>query len=210
MNMNQLRTIIAFAGAAGLVGCTAMGSAPPAPPIPDAPPLVQPVSNAPEGEVVYTDRVVLEWEPVAHADGYGVYLSEFDGSDWRLVYNSEATAGGPLGTTSVALPADLLQDDGQYRWNARAWSDQAGWGAYSPPAEFSVDLRTDAELHQLVHEHLERAPGVDATAIKVEVLNGQVTMNGCVATPHQRELAHEIAHSIGGVQLANIESLETC
>lgn len=209
--INLWRTLF-FLSAAAAVGCTTTGGhyAATTPPVPAAPKVVSPYSNAPAGETVYLAQPVLEWQPAAYADGYAAYVSEFNGTDYDLVYNSETDSGGLINTTTLALPPGVVHDDGQYRWNVRAWNRAAGWGPFSDRAEFQIQLYTDAELQQQVHEHLERAPRVDASRIDATVANGQVVLVGCVPSPEEIDYAYEVVESVGGVQGVYDQRLHVC
>ena len=43
-----------------------------------------------------TSTPTLQWQPVTGADGYGPFVSKFNGSTYDLVFNSETDVGYPL------------------------------------------------------------------------------------------------------------------
>ncbi len=85
------------------------------------------VDNAAPGSTVTTLTPVFDWQPVAGSDGYGLYISKFNGSTYDLVFNSETALGQPIQGTSFPLPAGILQTNAQYRWNMSS-HNIAGYG----------------------------------------------------------------------------------
>lgn len=79
--------------------------------------------------------------------------------------------------------------------------------APSPAPEEPVPT-TDQALHDDVHEALERAPGIDASTIRVRVENGNVYLSGWVRTSSERDSAHDVAHAVDGVQRVFYDDLE--
>ena len=69
----------------------------------------------------------FEWQEADGADGYGLYISKFNGSTYDLIFSSETVAGQPLTGTSYTLPSGFLQMDSQYRWNMSS-HNSAGYG----------------------------------------------------------------------------------
>lgn len=108
------------------------------------------VSNLAPGTTISTLTPTFEWQPVAGADGYGLYISKFNGSTYDVVYNSENAIGQPITGTTLTLPAGFLVMNAQYRWNMSA-HNTAGYGsantfrsyfAVSPPVTISGRVRT--------------------------------------------------------------------
>ena len=91
------------------------------------PVLVAPGTQTAPGPSVSTLTPTFSWQSVAGADGYGLYISKFNGSTYSLIFDSETYVGHPLTGTSYPLPSGLLQDGGQYRWNMSA-HNSAGYG----------------------------------------------------------------------------------
>ena len=104
------------------------------------PALVAPGTTTAPGSSVGTVTPTFQWQPVTGADGYGLYISRFNGSTYDLIFNSETDVGGTLVGTSYFLPSGRLQDGNQYRWNMSS-HNSAGYG--SPNVSryyFSVSL----------------------------------------------------------------------
>ncbi len=110
------------------------------------PPTLAPVAatTAP-GQAIAVLTPTLEWQPVDGADGYGLYISKFNGSTYDLIFNSETAVGQPITGTSFTLPDGVLQMNGQYRWNMSSHTTP-GYGTantfrnyffLSPPATVS-------------------------------------------------------------------------
>jgi len=59
--------------------------------------------------------------------------------------------------------------------------------------------RSDERIRETVNEMLTDHHGVDATDIDVLVENGEVTLNGMVATRWEKRLAEDLAAACGGV-----------
>jgi len=91
------------------------------------PALVAPGTNTVPGSAIGTLTPTFNWQPVTGADGYGLYVSRFNGSTYNLIFNSETDVGQPLIGTSYVLPAGKLQDGNQYRWNMSS-HNAAGYG----------------------------------------------------------------------------------
>lgn len=70
-----------------------------------------------------------------------------------------------------------------------------------PPPEDERDFEspTDAELHDRVHAALSRVPELDGTDISVRVEGSQVHLGGHVHTAEQKQIAHDVVHSVEGV-----------
>lgn len=85
-----------------------------------------------------------------------------------------------------------------------------------PPAEddfereedFEDDFLTDAEIHDRVHDALDRAPGIDASDIHVSVENGDVRLSGTVHSEQERQSAHDVAHAVQGVDQVFFDDLK--
>jgi hypothetical protein len=60
--------------------------------------------------------------------------------------------------------------------------------------------RNDARIHEDICDHLTEHAQVDASRIDVEVRDGEVTLNGCVANREQKRLAEDIAEVTRGVR----------
>ena len=115
------------------------------------PPTLTPVgtTTAP-GQAIAVTTPTFEWQPAAGADGYGLYISKFNGSAYDLIFNSETAIGQPLTGTSFTLPDGILQMGGQYRWNMSSHTS-FGYGTanvfrnyfyISPPAMVSGRIFT--------------------------------------------------------------------
>jgi hypothetical protein len=91
------------------------------------PELASPAGAAAPGIEVKSLTPTLQWQPVSGSDGYGVYISKFNGTTYDLIYNSETALGQPITGTSFTLPVGLLQQSGQYRWNMSS-HNAAGYG----------------------------------------------------------------------------------
>jgi hypothetical protein len=91
------------------------------------PTLVDPGTTTAPGSSVGTVTPTFDWQPVNGADGYGLYVSRFNGSTYDLIFNSETDVGHPLTGTLYVLPSGRLQDSGQYRWNMST-HNSAGYG----------------------------------------------------------------------------------
>jgi hypothetical protein len=85
--------------------------------IPPPPTMIGPGTDTAPGSTVTTLTPTFTWQPMTGADGYGLYVSRFNGSTYDLVYNSETALGQPITGTSFTLPAGILVSGGQYRWN---------------------------------------------------------------------------------------------
>ena len=129
----QFKSLVAQAISQGVAEYFGGGALPP-------PTLVSPGTTTAPGSSVATLTPTFQWQPVTGADGYGLFVSKFNGSTYDLVFNSETDVGNPLTGTSYVLPAGKLQDNGQYRWNMSA-HNSAGYG--TPNASryyFNVNL----------------------------------------------------------------------
>jgi hypothetical protein len=93
----------------------------------DSPTLAAPGSTTAPGSSTATLTPTFQWQSVAGADGYGLYVSRFNGSTYDLVFDSETDVGHPLTGTTFVLPGGRLQDGGQYRWNMST-HNSAGYG----------------------------------------------------------------------------------
>ncbi len=91
------------------------------------PTLVAPGTTTGPGSSVGTLTPQFQWQAAAGADGYGLYVSKFNGSTYDIVFNSETYAGVPIIGTSYQLPNRILQDGGNYRWNMTSHNG-AGYG----------------------------------------------------------------------------------
>jgi hypothetical protein len=85
------------------------------------------VDNTPPGSNIATLTPTFDWQPVAGADGYGLYISRFNGITYDLIFNSETSPGQPITGTSYTLPSGILQLKAQYRWNMSS-HNPAGYG----------------------------------------------------------------------------------
>ena len=66
----------------------------------------------------------------------------------------------------------------------------------------------DAALHDRVHEALDAAPQLDGTDISVRVQNGVVYLGGWVRTAEQKDIAHNVAHSVEGVEHVDYDDID--
>ncbi|HXI22606.1 MAG TPA: Calx-beta domain-containing protein [Pyrinomonadaceae bacterium] len=98
-----------------------------APSLLNPPTLVSPGTTTAPGSSIATLTPTFNWQQVTGADGYGLYVSRFNGSTYDLIFNSETDVGHPLTGTSYVLPAGRLQDGNQYRWNMSS-HNSAGYG----------------------------------------------------------------------------------
>ena len=110
------------------------------------PPTLAPIATttAP-GQAVATLTPTFEWQAVDGADGYGLYISKFNGATYDLIFNSETSVGRPITGTSYTLPDGFAQMNAQYRWNMTSHTS-FGYGTanvfrnyffLSPPASVS-------------------------------------------------------------------------
>lgn len=130
-----LRVFLTLLAPAMLASTSSVGRGATLPP----PSLTAPGSSAAPGSVLTTLTPTFQWQSVAGADGYGLFISRYNGSTYDLIFNS-TTIGGPLTGTSYPLPAGYLADGGQYRWNM-ATHNAAGYGTPSAARlYFSIKL----------------------------------------------------------------------
>ncbi|MDX1571413.1 MAG: BON domain-containing protein [Xanthomonadales bacterium] len=163
-----------------------------------------------DGEVVHSRDLSFHWESADHAEAYGLYVSEFRGGQWRLIYDSEVEHDRPLGTTTLKLPPGLLQNGGRYRWNVRGWNRDLGWGPLSQRLVFSIESRSDEELFRLISQRLDHAEGLDTHHVKIGVRDGKVSMVGCVPDEDQHRRVRRIALAVEGVVDSSFEKLRLC
>jgi Zn-dependent metalloprotease/uncharacterized protein (DUF486 family) len=109
-------------GVIDLVSFSVAGSSLLAPPA-----LVSPGTTTAPGSSIATLTPTFSWQSVTGADGYGLYVSRYNGSSYDLVFDSQVDVGQPLGGNSYVLPAGRLQDGGEYRWNMSS-HNSAGYG----------------------------------------------------------------------------------
>jgi len=81
------------------------------------PNLAEPGVTTAPGPTISSLTPTFQWEPMAGADGYSLYISKLNGSTYDLVFNSETAVGQPLTGTSYTLPDGVLQANAAYRWN---------------------------------------------------------------------------------------------
>ncbi|MBE3142987.1 MAG: hypothetical protein IMZ61_03575 [Planctomycetes bacterium] len=91
------------------------------------PSLAAPGTSTTPGSSVSVLTPMFQWQEVTGADGYGLYVSKFDGVNYNLVFNSETDVGVPLTGTSYQLPGGKLMNGGYYRWNMST-HNSAGYG----------------------------------------------------------------------------------
>jgi osmotically-inducible protein OsmY len=72
-------------------------------------------------------------------------------------------------------------------------------GQSAPGQEGARSAKAERALSSDVQGALTRAPNLDAKAVHVSVKGGDVYLSGYVPTPEQRRLAHDVAHSVEGV-----------
>lgn len=114
--------------------------------IPPPPNLTEPGNQTAPGIVVSTLTPTFQWEPIAGADGYSLYVSKFNGSTYDLVFNSETALTQPITGTSFTLPAGILVTDAQYRWNMSSHI-AAGYGTANTFRHyFSVNTNAAASI----------------------------------------------------------------
>ena len=106
---------------------------------------IGPGSAAFPGQPVTVTQPTFQWQAVAGADQYALYVRQMnaDGSQGAIVFNSQ-TAGVTISGSSTMYvpPSGFLQDGGYYCWNMNSHSG-AGWStAYSTPLYFSVAVTT--------------------------------------------------------------------
>ena len=66
--------------------------------------------------------------------------------------------------------------------------------------ESSPGNQSGENLNSRVREALQRAPGVDASAIDVTVKGRDVYLSGTVGSDQEKRAAHDVAHSLEGVE----------
>jgi hypothetical protein len=111
--------------------------------------------------------------------------------------------GHPGGAT-LTPPGASQGPSGQYAPGqpsgaSRAPGTEAQPGAMGPGGE---------ALHAEVHDALTRAPNLDSAAIDIAIRGEDVYLSGYVPTPEQRRLAHDVAHSVEGVQQVYTRDLQ--
>src|SRR5205807_1881457 len=79
----------------------------------------------------------FSWNSVSDSDGYGLYVSRYNGSGYTLIFDSTAI-GGPLTGTSYTLPGGYLSAGNQYRWNMNSHTSSGYGNAYATPLYFQL------------------------------------------------------------------------
>jgi subtilisin-like proprotein convertase family protein len=102
------------------------------------PAMISPGNGNSPGQIISTVTPQFQWQAVSSADQYGLYISRLQSNGtYQLVFDSTALGITVSGSaTSYTLPANVLQNGGQYRWNMNS-HNAAGWGTYSPRLYFS-------------------------------------------------------------------------
>ncbi len=105
-------------------------------PIPP-PTLLDPGDLTEPGHKVPTTTPTFTWSEVEDAYEYGLYVAEFDGSRYSLIFDS--TVNGPrIVGTSYTIPSGYLKVGGHYCWNMNS-QGYFGFGtAFAPPRYFGV------------------------------------------------------------------------
>lgn len=91
---------------------------------------------------------------------------------------------------------DRLGTGGTYSYTMLAWMEP---GPYSGrgPRDYR---RSDERIREDVCDRLTRHGRIDATDIRVEVQNGEVTLDGTVDTRDMKRLAEDLADDVDGVR----------
>jgi osmotically-inducible protein OsmY len=148
--------------------------------------------------------------------GYGYPTSGYSGSG-SYGYGSGATYG--YGPTSRYSEGRYGDDRGSsrsgYDRNRRDWFDRAGdevmswFGDEDAARRRQMDhrgrgpsnyTRSDDRIREDINDNLTDDWGVDASNITVQVKNGEVTLDGTVATRLQKRRAEDCAEEVSGVR----------
>jgi hypothetical protein len=84
-------------------------------------------------EVIEANTPTFEWEDVSGADGYGLYVSEYDDGEWNLIVDEEDISSFSTSYDDVTLEAGK-----KYRWNMRTYED-GRWSTFSERLYFQVE-----------------------------------------------------------------------
>lgn len=97
--------------------------------------------SASPGQTVTLLAPAFSWITAGAASEYGLYISQLQpNGTYKLIFDSTDPARQitiPGDASSYTLPAGILQDGGQYRWNMNAKINGA-WGPYSGRLYFKV------------------------------------------------------------------------
>ena len=143
------------------------------------PTLLSPGTSAAPGSVIASVTPTFQWQAVAGADSYGLFISQSPYGSQNLVFDSEAS-GVAISGTSFVLPAGILQNGGQYRWNMSTHKNGAFGTTYSTPQYFSVhlaDLTPDLVVRNLTVTPASGTPGSTATVSFAIQNQGNATAN---------------------------------
>lgn len=102
---------------------------------------------------------------------------------------------------AACAPSYERQPQPVYEPAPRVEQPPAGRGYEAPQADY------DRNLHDTVHEALVRAPGLRGADIRVETHGGSVHLSGTVDSERQRQTAHDVAHSVRGVEQVAVDDL---
>ena len=106
-----------------------------------APTLLAPGAGNSPGQIISDSTPTFTWNTVAGADQYGLYVSKLQpNGSYSLVFDSVARGIIITGSTTLYhLPADVLHDGDQYRWNMNS-HDSGGWGGFSSRQYFAFTV----------------------------------------------------------------------
>jgi len=178
--------------------------------------------RAPSGE----DRA-SRWEGEADDRAYGMYRTDDRAyhDRYRESHHRDATRDDPA---NDYYRAAREQRDDYMRWSAQnmgTWGDQSHthsegeglpswlrrerggyWRQYEDARPHFIGRgpkgykRSDDRIREEICDRMTDDPMLDASEIEVEVLEGEVTLSGSVASRNQKRRAEDIAEAIGGVK----------
>lgn len=90
------------------------------------------------GQTISTTTPMLTWNAITGATSYGVYIRDVTSN--TLVYTNNCATS----TTNFAVPASILINNGQYRWNIIATSScgSSCTSDYATPLYFNISIST--------------------------------------------------------------------
>lgn len=124
--------------------------------------------------------------------GYGGY-----GYGGYTGYGYGGGYGGDMGEWRSG--STMGYETGTSRYQGR--QNQGNWGQQNYSGRGPRNYRrADDRIEEDVNEALTRHPGLDATEIEVQVLNGEVTLTGTVDSRQDKRMAEDATESCPGVR----------
>ena len=134
-----------------------------------------------------------------------------DYSDWerRRRFDQEASRYREENSYSGA---NLSQEEDRYAWGRSGWVDRGhpgferrGPDDWRQPGPYSGMgprgyRRSDSRIFEEVCDRLSQHGRLEASDIEVEVQEGEITLNGSVATRRDKRLAEDLAAGVSGVR----------